>query len=310
MRWLFLFVLSLNLAYIGLEMSRSSAAGYTDVPALKNVQKIVLLSELKQSSNPAPVEQAGVGGETADELVENSPIKQGDRKAVQMEIESVHAGASVSATPVAKPPAVKSAARLTETASAPVVQQPSTEKLVVKAPAGAGQDVSGKSPQLTPAQSMSCFTLGPFRDLTRLRGLTREIKSYVTKADFRGREEKEQPLYWVYVKPEKNRAQAIKTGKRLKAGKIKDFYVIRDGEKINGLSLGYFRNKTSAYGLAKKVKRFGFDVIVEPVFKTYTIYWLDYQLAGGVIIPDSILEKYTRPTKKQRVSRLPRDCGV
>ncbi|MBT8119565.1 MAG: SPOR domain-containing protein [Gammaproteobacteria bacterium] len=166
------------------------------------------------------------------------------------------------------------------------------------------------SKQGNAAQTASCFTLGPFRDLDNLRGLTREIKSYVVEADFRGREEKEQTLYWVYVKPEKSRKKAIETGNRLKAKKIKDFYVIRDGEKVNGLSLGHFRNRSGAYGLAQKVQKLGFDVLVEPVFRSYTVYWLDYQLASGVSIPESIFDKYIKTSKKDKISRLARDCGA
>ena len=152
--------------------------------------------------------------------------------------------------------------------------------------------------------------MGPFRDLDKLRSLTREIKPYVVSTDFRGREEREQSLYWVYIQPEKNRKKAIETGKRLKAKKIKDFYVIREGEKIHGVSLGRFRNKNSAYRLAKKVKKLGFDVIVEPIFETYTIYWLDYRLANGVDIPGALFEQYTQPTKKGKASRLSRSCDT
>ncbi len=90
---------------------------------------------------------------------------------------------------------------------------------------------------------------------------------------------------WVYIKPEKSRKKAIETGDRLKSKKIKDFYVIRDGEQKNGLSLGRFKSKSGAYELAKKVKKLGFEVTVEPLFKSHTIYWLDYQLASGVKIP-------------------------
>ena len=164
--------------------------------------------------------------------------------------------------------------------------------------------------QEKPLQNESCFTLGPFRDLDKLRSLTREIKPYVVTTDFRGREERDQSLYWVYIQPEKNRKKAIETGRRLKANKIKDFYVIREGEKIHGVSLGRFRNKNSAYRLAKKVKKLGFDVIVEPIFKSYTVYWLDYQLADGVDIPETLFEPYTQPTKKGKVSRLNRSCDT
>ena len=302
MRWLFLFVLSLNFVYVGWQVSQISSESYADVPALKNVQTIVLLSELKQQTGLAGVKQAGANKEervAADEDVEEPTTENvSASKADSEPIGSADVSVTAPEAAVEKPEVLPE-----------VVQQ--AEQKVVKPPVVevevAAEQLS--STKASPAKSASCYTLGPFRDLDKLRGLTREIKSYVVATDFRGREEREQTLYWVYVQPEKNRARAIETGKRLKAKKIKDFYVIRDGEKINGLSLGHFRNKDGAYGLAKKVKKLGFEVIVEPVFKTYTIYWLDYELASGVTIPESIFEKHARSSKKNKISRLSRDCA-
>jgi hypothetical protein len=153
-----------------------------------------------------------------------------------------------------------------------------------------------------------CFTVGPFRDLDTLSGLTQDIKPYVATTSFRSQDESAPTVYWVYIKPEKTRTKAIEVGKRLKAKKIKDFYVIRDGENINGLSLGHFRNKDGAYGLTKKVKNLGFKVQVEPVYKKYTLYWLDYQLVEGKKIPAPLVDKYTKATKDETISRLTRDC--
>jgi len=292
MRWLFLFVLSLNLAYIGLEISRSSSADYADVPPLKNVETIVLLSELK--ARPDVAEEMLVN----DASVKDLPVRQ-------VGVEPANEESAVSGRSVEKMQgeAVKAPQDLVETAV------PIAEKAVFDEPAGAEQESPSAPEHAVPVQSASCFTLGPFRDLGKLRGLIREIKSYVVTADFRGRKQKEAALYWVYLKPEKSRALAIKTGKRLKAKKIKDFYVIREGEKINGLSLGHFRNKKSAYRLAEKVKKRGFDVVVEPVFRTHTIYWLDYQLTAGTVIPESVFEKYTGASKKEKITRLSRDCA-
>ena len=298
MRWLFLFVFSLNLAYIAWEMSKSSSDDYAEVAALKNVQPIVLLSELKQQVNLVEAEIKSVtedkqgedestGGLPEDQIApEKLAAVQAVEKAQQIlpEVE-----------PAAKPEAAK---------------QPDSIKLAEQVVATTKKVDPFRVVPTTSSQTSSCYTLGPFRDLDKLRGLTREIKSYVVEADFRGREENEQALYWVYIKPEKNRKKAIEAGNRLKAKKIKDFYIIRDGEKENGLSLGHFRSKDGAYGLAKKVKNLGFNVIVEPVFKTYTVYWLDYQLSSGVTIPDSIFDKYTKPSKKEKISRLSRDCGA
>ena len=294
MRWLFLLALFLNLAYIAWEMSKPSDE-YVDVPALKNVQPIVLLSELKQQpSQPGSMSaekgEVIAGGKAGADSAEKV-LAENDQLAKQLDTKEVVA-AKVVAIAQEKPVAQE---------MLPVEGSKKTDVIDV---------VQTDPDQKGAAQAASCYTLGPFRDLDNLRGLTREIKSYVVKADFRGREEKEQTLYWVYIKPEKTRSKAIETGKRLKAKKIKDFYVIREGEKENGLSLGHFRNKDGAYRLAKKVQKLGFDVMVEPVFRVYTVYWLDYQLSSGVSIPESIFEKYIKTTKKDKISRLSRDCGA
>lgn len=274
MRWLFLFVLSLNLAYIAWQLSLPEPDSYAQVAPLKNVPPIVLLSELQPDESKS-TEQ--------DEIVQ---------QVQQVEVSSVvtdEAGDAGSDEP-----------EVVTGSSEPVVQEtPANTSVVAEAE---------KTAQQGTAQKQSCYTLGPFRDLDKLRSLTREIKSYVVSADFRGREENEPTLFWVYLTPEKNRRKAIETGKRLKANKIKDFYIIREGEKNNGLSLGYFRNKASAYGLAKKVSALGFDVMIEPVTKTYTMYWLDYQLADGANIPETVLEKYIQFAKKDKISRLKREC--
>ena len=304
MRWLFLLALSLNLAYIAWEMSKPSA-DHIDVPAIQNVPPVVLLSELRQQ----PSQLASMSAENDDALrdggAESGPVEQ------------LHVETPELSKPVA--PEEMAADEVADAVRAEPVKSAKAEPVPVKqdmlpddgskkadtAVAGQPGSAPGKA-----VQAASCYTLGPFRDLDNLRGLTREIKSYVVKADFRGREEKEQTLYWVYLKPEPSRKKAIETGNRLKAKKIKDFYVIRDGEKKNGLSLGHFRNKDRAYGLAKKVQKLGFDVLVEPVFRRYTVYWLDYKLASGVSIPESIFEKYIKTAKEDKISRLARDCGI
>jgi len=303
MRWLFLLALLLNLAYIAWEMSKPSA-DHIDVPAIKNVPPVILLSELRQQ----PSQMASLSADN-DEAQRNDGAESGPVE--QLPVEDSELSKPVAAEEMAADKvadavnggAVKSA----KVEPVPVEQ----EKLPVADSKKADTPVAGQ-PDSRPGKAVqvaSCYTLGPFRDLDNLRGLTREIKSYVVKADFRGREEKEQTLYWVYLKPEPSRKKAIETGNRLKAKKIKDFYVIRDGEKQNGLSLGHFRNRDGAYGLAQKVQKLGFDVLVEPVFRSYTVYWLDYQLSSGVSIPESIFEKYIKTAKKDKISRLARDCG-
>jgi cell division septation protein DedD len=288
MRWLFLLLLSLNFAYIAWQMSLPAADSYVKVPPLKNVPAIVLLSEV-QTEQAEQVAQANGSPElTAPALTRVSP--------------------AVAESPVADDQGAAHQAG-DEAAAAEEVPEKVVAVIPESKPAEQVPVVATTVPEpVVPEQKGGCFTLGPFRDLGKLRSLIREIKSYVVVADFRGREEKEQYLYWVYVEPENNMSEAMKTGERLKANKIKDFYVIREGEHKYGVSLGRFRNKASALRLEKKASKLGFDVLVEPVFKTVTVYWLDYQLADGVSIPETIFDQYMQSNKTDEVSRLVRDC--
>ena len=223
MRWLFLFVLVLNFAYVGWELSQPEEV---EVSIVKNdVPGIILLSELGQESVAVPVsEQETVVGEDSKEVTK----------------------------------------------------------------------VSG-----------GCYTLGPFRDLEKLRSITRAIKTYVVDASYRSHQEKEQAMFWVYLKSVATYSEARALGKRLKAAKVKDYFIIKSGEKKNGVSLGHFREKDRAYNHQAHIKNLGFKAEVEAIFKDYTIYWLDYEVVAGKNIPKNVFDKHLTG----KINRLLRDCS-
>ncbi len=243
MRWLFLFVLMLNLGYVGWQLLVADApAG--PVPASERVPSsvapIVLLREA--SGDPGGTVLTDDGG-----------------------------GASADVT--ARPPV-------------------------------AGETPPTEGDPAALAASGQCFTEGPFREERALQAYVDEIEGYVRSVAVRERLESEQTLYWVYVPPQASGEAAQKLGKRLKAKKIKDFYIIRSGDKANGISLGHFRNRDGAYRLKSKAEKLGFEARVEPVFRSYTIYWLDYQQIESREIPASIKRKYL----PDNASRLTRRC--
>lgn len=125
-----------------------------------------------------------------------------------------------------------------------------------------------------------CYTLGPFRDLEKLRSVTRELKNDVSEASFRSKQENEQAIFWLHLKPESTLQSAKNTTRMLRQKKIKDSYIIHEGENKNGISLGHFREKARAYALRDKIKKLGFKPVVEPIFKSVTIYWLDYKVSA------------------------------
>ena len=155
------------------------------------------------------------------------------------------------------------------------------------------------------AVKRSCFTLGPFRDLEKLRALTRGIKEYVVDASFRSHDEKEQAMFWVYLKPAENYEKAKVLADRLKSKKVKDYFIVKSGPKLNAISLGHFREKNRAYDHAANMGKLDFSPEVEALFKDYTIYWLDYEVALGEIIPEAIFDKHLTG----KINRLVRDCS-
>jgi len=157
------------------------------------------------------------------------------------------------------------------------------------------------------AEAVQCFTLGPFSQKDSLQKLKIEIAPYVVNAVIRDKKEQDYTVYWVYIQPEKNRKDIFKVAKRLKTKKIKDFYIIREGEKNNGISLGHFKDKQRSLGLQAKVKKHGFDVHIEPIYRTFEVYWLEYELIDQVL-PKEIINKYTQSVDTA-VNRLSRDCG-
>jgi cell division septation protein DedD len=255
MRWLFLFVLLINIAYIAWQVSAPEETEEVAVSSIGNAKPIVLLGERELLPE---VKNVGQGSDSsAPEQVAEEKNMGGEDEVKLAEIES------------------------------PI-----------------------ESPEMEKVEEDSCYTVGPFHELETLRTFVKEIKTYVTNAEFRNQDEKKLTVYWVYINPEKSRRDARKLGKRLKSNKIKDFYIIRTGEKNNGISLGHFNSKYRATKLTKKVKKLGFDVEIEPVFKTYTVYWLDYQTASDKTIPQSIFDKYIKSVKKDKISLLTRECAV
>ena len=249
MRWLFLFVLLVNIVFIGWEMSQSKD-GSAVPEASSEIPTIELLSETGQATKiPAKIPT-------------KVPVKAVAKasKATQ-----VAKSAERDKQPVAEPPTV--AAR--------------------------------------PSSVDRCYTLGPFRKLDNLRIFTRAIKDYVITASFRSREEREQSMFWVYLEPEATLKKARVLGKSLKSKKVKDYYVISSGPKENGISLGHFKEKDRAYSHAESIKALGFKPIVDPVFKSYTIYWLDYHVPAGRVIPQKIFSKHL----DQKINRLERSCS-
>ncbi|VAW63883.1 hypothetical protein MNBD_GAMMA08-516 [hydrothermal vent metagenome] len=152
--------------------------------------------------------------------------------------------------------------------------------------------------------SVSCYTLGPFKDESIMQQLRESIAEYVSDISVRKRQESEKHRYWVYMPALSDRKQAKLMAKNLRQKGINDFYIVLSGVAKNGISLGHFRNPKHANRRMKKVADLGFDVEIKVIYRDYDIYWLDYQVESANGEEAFSVDEYA----SDGVSQLVRDC--
>jgi hypothetical protein len=285
MRWLFLLLLVLNVGYVAWELEREHPQHVRTTALPTGVERIVLLRELESGkAEKQDIAQPATTPGTQQARIESS---KGD--SAQQHVEAAQPGAASEQLAVVAD--VGADPEKTAESQAPVRSD-------------ATADRSEVAPETSPAVDL-CYTLGPFSEMKTLRLVTREIKDYVVEASFRSREEQEQTMFRVFVRPVGSKQEARALIKELVSKNIKDHFIITEGPNKNGISLGYFSSKARAYRHADRVRKLGFDATAEPVFRTYTIYWLDYRIKSGNEIPQQIFDEHLGKSAQ----RLSRDCG-
>lgn len=132
------------------------------------------------------------------------------------------------------------------------------------------------STQAQRQRSELCYTAGPFADHIDARHLLARAAALGFQGVINELQVKsEQPAeYWVYVPPRASREQALSTLRELQKRNY-DSYIITQGDMSEGISLGLFRNKESAYGLQRKVRASGTEVEVKVINESVSEYWVE-----------------------------------
>ena len=112
-------------------------------------------------------------------------------------------------------------------------------------------------------------------------------------------------MFRVLLMPVASWKEAKALTRTLASKNIKDYFIITEGPSENAISLGYFSSKSRAYRHTDRVRKLGFDVFAEPVFSTYTIYWLDYRIKADHEIPQQIFDDHLEKSSQ----RLSRSCN-
>lgn len=121
-----------------------------------------------------------------------------------------------------------------------------------------------------------CYSIGPFGDRIDAKhmkaraqalGFSPELKQLLAHVEHE---------YWVYLKPQANRQEALRLLKELLARKI-DSYVITSGELADGISLGLFRNEDLAGELKDRMLKLEYDVAIKQVSRGAKELWMEFR---------------------------------
>ena len=92
---------------------------------------------------------------------------------------------------------------------------------------------------------------------------------------------KRQSNYMVYIPPFSNESRALEELRVLRSQGV-DSFVITQGERQNGVSLGIFGAKVNADAYADQIERMGFTVVVEQLTREQEVFSLN--LSGELLL--------------------------
>lgn len=108
----------------------------------------------------------------------------------------------------------------------------------------------------TPSLS-GCPAVGPWGSTDEARRVVESLVAAGVKADVRAVELKGAKVYWVYLAPFAERAQAMRKLRELQAKGI-DSFVVSGGGDANAISLGSFTARDSALGIQSRLRGAGY----------------------------------------------------
>jgi hypothetical protein len=157
----------------------------------------------------------------------------------------------------------------------------------------------------TSQDSISCYTLGPFRKEKLVQQLSARMDDEGFQPNTRAIEQTETAGYWVYLPPYKSRKEALAVAGKLAERGVKDYYVVTNDENKNAVSLGLFSEKGRADRRKADIRRYGYKPRSEIRYRDRTYYWVDYQEKGAVPLPEDLWSLI--PGEKPQ--RLARECN-
>lgn len=127
-------------------------------------------------------------------------------------------------------------------------------------------------------ERIMCFSYGPFTDNRQTEDLMTWFQQQRVAVQQRLETEKDNQLFWIYLKPQASRDSAIQAIEDLKSKGITDYRLIETGDLRNAISLGLFSTQASVNRRLNELKNKGYQPVVVPYRDAKAIYWIDVKL--------------------------------
>lgn len=123
-----------------------------------------------------------------------------------------------------------------------------------------------------------CFSYGPFPDQSQAVALMTWFQDRDIEVSQRFEQDRENPMFWIYLAPQESRDSAIKALENLKKKGVKDYRLIETGTLQNAISLGLFTTQASVNRRLNELKDKGYQPVVVPYRDADAIYWIEVRL--------------------------------
>ena len=240
MKWVFVFLLLVNVVYFGLELERQAGI---------DLQKPVTVNSVTGNSKQLVL------------ITEREAGDQTLKVPVAPPLENTEMGNS-EAAPAPEPGDAQDAGP----------GEVSGDNLVAELP---DIDLSGIDAGVG---KYYCFTFGPLAEEIMAVGLSDWFKSRRAAADMRYQDQKGRQLFWMYLSPQDTRTEAMDTIRELKDQGIKDYRLINRGNLENAISLGLFSSQAAVNERLRELQQKGYKPIVVPYYDNKRLYWVDVRL--------------------------------
>ncbi len=141
-----------------------------------------------------------------------------------------------------------------------------------------------------------CGMIGPFNDVVSAKQLKNRLEALDMDGDLRRERQEIAPIYWVYLEPMKSRKEALAVLRELQAKQI-DSFMIGQGDLQYGISLGFFKQESSAKLVERSRIKEGYDAKIRIKKRSRDFYWFVLQPQVMAKMSETLFKKLTADFK-------------